>query len=324
MPTWRSRRTSRRWWRTCARLRGRRRGKPVAFSTGPDKSPDPLRRGEYLVHAGMCGLCHTPVDPAGIYLADTHYLAGGMKIDAGAHGILFSRNLTPDAATGLGSWSVEQIATAIRTGHTPERRLNYWGMPWMVLGALSDEDARAIATYLKTLPAVHNQVPQPLRYGFVETVARKLTYGWPALMPAAAGLLCRQFRLRAAGTSAPRLAAERAHLDAVCGDRRRADCVGDHAAATGRAGRPAPRRGHDLHRAYARPRRGGGGGLPLSGDRSLAGGGGRSTPSRAASRNRRPMACRRIRRPSWSVGAISTPSARAPIATVATAPAAAR
>lgn len=151
---------------------------------GPGQSPDALRRGEYLVRAGMCGLCHTPVDPNGIYLADTHYLAGGMKIDAGAHGILFSRNLTPDAATGLGGWNVEQIATAIRTGHTPERRLNYWGMPWMVLGALTEQDARAIATYLKTLPAVHNQVPEPLHYGFVETVARKLTYDWPALMPA--------------------------------------------------------------------------------------------------------------------------------------------
>jgi mono/diheme cytochrome c family protein len=150
---------------------------------GPGQSPDPVRRGEYLVRAGMCGLCHTPVDPSGIYLAETHYLAGGMKIDAGAHGILFSRNLTPDAATGLGGWSVEQIALAIRTGHTPQRRLNFWGMPWMVLGALTTEDARAIAAYLKTLAAVRNQVPQPLRYGFVETVGRKLTYGWPALMP---------------------------------------------------------------------------------------------------------------------------------------------
>jgi len=91
--------------------------------------------------------------------------------------------LTPDTATGLGSWTAEEIATAIRTGHTPERRLNYWGMPWMVLGALSAEDARAIAAYLKTLPAVRNHVPEPLHYGFVETVARKLTYGWPVLMP---------------------------------------------------------------------------------------------------------------------------------------------
>src|SRR5262249_23722022 len=41
----------------------------------------------------------------------------------------------------------------------------------------------AIAAYLKTLPAVRNQVPLPLHYGFVETVLRKLTYPWPALIP---------------------------------------------------------------------------------------------------------------------------------------------
>jgi mono/diheme cytochrome c family protein len=150
---------------------------------GPGLSTDPVQRGEYLVRAGMCGLCHTPVDAHGIYLADTHYLAGGMKVEAGAHGIFFARNLTPDPDTGLGNWTAEQIATAIRSGHTPQRRLNYWGMPWMVLGALTHDDAVAIAGYLKTLPAVRNQVPLPLHYGFVETVARKLTYSWPALVP---------------------------------------------------------------------------------------------------------------------------------------------
>ena len=148
-----------------------------------EQSDDPVRRGEYLVHAGMCGLCHTPVDGDGIYLADTHYLAGGMKVEAGAHGIYFTRNLTPDLATGLGRWTLPEIAHAIRTGHTPERRLNYWGMPWMVLGALSADDALAIAHYLKTLPAVHNRVPDPLHYGVIETVLRKATYSFPAAMP---------------------------------------------------------------------------------------------------------------------------------------------
>jgi mono/diheme cytochrome c family protein len=147
------------------------------------QSADLVRRGAYLTRAGMCGLCHTPVDASGIYLADTHYLAGGMKVDAGAHGIFFSRNLTPDAQTGLGQWTVEQIATAIRTGHAVERRLNFWGMPWMVLGALTPDDALAIAMYLKTLPAVRNQVPLPLHYGFAETVARKIASSWPAVPP---------------------------------------------------------------------------------------------------------------------------------------------
>lgn len=156
---------------------------PGGTFDGPGQSSDPVRRGEYLVHAGMCGLCHTPVDADGIYLANTHYLAGGMKVEAGAHGIFFTRNLTPDAETGLGKWSVEEIATAIRTGHTPQRRLNYWGMPWMVLGSLTHADAIAIASYLKTLPAVHNDVPLALHYGYVETVVRKIASAWPAVPP---------------------------------------------------------------------------------------------------------------------------------------------
>ena len=156
---------------------------PGGSLDGPGTSGDPVRRGEYLVRAGMCGLCHTPVDPNGIYLADSHYLAGGMKIEAGAHGIFFAPNLTSDTESGLGQWTVEQIAIAIRTGHTRTRRLNYWGMPWMVLGALTPDDASAIAAYLKTLPAVRNYVPLSLHYGVVETVARKLTYGWPAVVP---------------------------------------------------------------------------------------------------------------------------------------------
>ena len=156
---------------------------PGGSFDGPGQSSDPIKRGEYLVRAEMCELCHTPVDDNGIYLADTHYLAGGMRIGAGAHGVFFSRNLTPDDATGLGTWSIDQIATAIRTGQTPERRLNFWGMPWMVFHAFTTDDALAIASYLKTLHPVHNRIPLPLHYGTIETVARKALYPWPALTP---------------------------------------------------------------------------------------------------------------------------------------------
>lgn len=144
---------------------------------------DPVKRGEYLVRAGMCRLCHTPVDDAGVYQTATHDLAGGMKIAAGAHGIFISANLTSDEETGLGKRSAEEIALAIRTGHSRERRLSSWGMPLMVYGSLIPEDALAIATYLKTLPALRNSVPQPLYYGSLETVVRKLFYPWPALAP---------------------------------------------------------------------------------------------------------------------------------------------
>jgi cytochrome c553 len=145
---------------------------------------DPVKRGRYLVRAGMCGLCHTPFDAGGIYQAEAHELAGGVKIDVGAHGVYFSANLTPDEETGLGLRSVGEIVSAIQNGHTRRQRLNYWAMPWMVYGLLTADDATAIAAYLKSLPPIRNAVPPPLFYGTLETVARKLFYPWPTSSPA--------------------------------------------------------------------------------------------------------------------------------------------
>jgi mono/diheme cytochrome c family protein len=143
---------------------------------GPGQRTAPVARGQYLVHAEMCGLCHTQINPTGIYRGDDHYLAGGMSIPAYPQGVFVSRNLTSDLETGLGSWTVEQIADAIRNGRAPDRALNFWGMPWMFLHSLSQEDALAIAAYLKTLPPVRNHIPPPLHYGVVETIVAKLAH----------------------------------------------------------------------------------------------------------------------------------------------------
>ena len=150
---------------------------------GPGQHADPLVRGEYLVHAEMCGLCHTQIDPAGIYRGDDFYLAGGMRVGAYPQGVFVSRNLTSDPDTGLGRWSEGEIASAIRDGRARGRVLNIWGMPWMFLHRLTDPDARAIATYLKALPPVRNAIPDPLHYGTLETLLVKLTRPLPAVSP---------------------------------------------------------------------------------------------------------------------------------------------
>jgi mono/diheme cytochrome c family protein len=150
---------------------------------GPGQHTDPLIRGEYLVHAEMCGLCHTQINRTGVYRGDDFYLAGGMRVGAYPQGVFVSRNLTGDLETGLGSWSDAEIATAIREGRARGRLLNIWGMPWMFLHRLTDADARAIATYLKALPPVRNAIPDPLHYGTLETLAVKLTRTLPAVPP---------------------------------------------------------------------------------------------------------------------------------------------
>jgi len=141
---------------------------------GPGFAKESVKRGEYLVHAEMCGLCHTQVNEDMIYSGDKYYLAGGMAVPAGPQGTFVSPNLTGDPATGLGNWSEEEIANAIRNGRGKERNLNFFGMPWHLLHSFEQEDALAIASYLKTLPPVTNKIPRPLPYGFVESVVAKM------------------------------------------------------------------------------------------------------------------------------------------------------
>src|SRR6266700_2765551 len=150
---------------------------------GPGQTGDPVRRGEYLVRAEMCGLCHTTINRTGIYRGDDFYLAGGMRVGIYPHGVYVSRNLTSDRESGLGAWTAQQIANAIRTGRTPERALSPHAMPWIFLHAFTEQDALAIGSYLKTLPPVRNRIPPPLHYGLVETIVAKIVAGPPAANP---------------------------------------------------------------------------------------------------------------------------------------------
>jgi mono/diheme cytochrome c family protein len=148
---------------------------------GPGQQPELTRRGAYLVHAEMCGLCHTPIDRSGIYRGDDFYLAGGMRVEAYPHAVIVSSNLTSDPETGLGDWSEDQIVSALRDGRALGRVLVVYDMPWIYFHSMSDDDALAIARYLKSQPPVHNQIPEPLRYGVLETIASKLTRPLPTV-----------------------------------------------------------------------------------------------------------------------------------------------
>jgi len=150
---------------------------------GPGQDPDPVRRGDYLVHVEMCGLCHTQINHTGIYRDDDAFLAGGMRVGAYPHATFISRNLTSDPETGIGNFSADQIAQIIRNGRRPDRTLNTFGMPWYFLHALSEQDAFAIGSHLKTTAPVHHYVPLPIQYGVIETVIGKLRRPLPGAIP---------------------------------------------------------------------------------------------------------------------------------------------
>jgi len=94
-----------------------------------------------------CAYCHTNVG------------AGGSKLSGGL-GTIYTPNISSDVKAGLGAWSDEQIARAIRSGVSRNGRPLYWqGMPWDHFSNWDEEDIRAIVAYLRTLPPVAEPVP---------------------------------------------------------------------------------------------------------------------------------------------------------------------
>jgi hypothetical protein len=82
---------------------------------------------------------------------------------AGAWGVSFTANLTPDPETGLGKWTAETFIAAIRTGrHEGQGRPILPPMPYPMYRNATDEDLRAVFAYLQSIPAIPNRVPQPL------------------------------------------------------------------------------------------------------------------------------------------------------------------
>ncbi|RUM13351.1 cytochrome c [Rhizobium phaseoli] len=124
-----------------------------------------VARGEYLVTIGGCNDCHTP----GYFFGkpDSARFLGGSDVgfEIPGQGVFVGRNITPDKETGIGSWTREQIVTALQAGQRPDGRQLAPIMPWHALAQLTEEDVTAIAVFLQSLKPVSNQVPGPFQPG---------------------------------------------------------------------------------------------------------------------------------------------------------------
>jgi mono/diheme cytochrome c family protein len=129
--------------------------------TPPTSAPTTgVARGEYLVRAvAHCGECHTPRTMT-MATDNSRFLSGNPKGPEDAA----MPNITPDRDTGIGKWSVEEIADYLGTGNKPDGDVAGGLMAEMIEGTLagfkdlSKPDRLAIAQYLKTLPAVSNKI----------------------------------------------------------------------------------------------------------------------------------------------------------------------
>ena len=122
-------------------------------------SADPLQHGRYLVETvAGCGNCHTPRLPDGTP-DPTKNLAGAFVIKEAVFDA-YARNITPDMETGIGSWTEDQIVDAIRNARRPDGTFMGPPMSFGWYKGMSDTDAHAIAKYVKSVPAVRNEVPR--------------------------------------------------------------------------------------------------------------------------------------------------------------------
>jgi hypothetical protein len=108
-------------------------------------------------------------------------MAGGMRVSAYPWGVWYSRNITSDEETGIGRWTEDELVQAVTRGIARDgRRLHPMAMSWPWFTRLSESDARAMAVYLKRLPAIRNPVPLPEPVPLAEAAGGRLAHAFGA------------------------------------------------------------------------------------------------------------------------------------------------
>ncbi|MFE8646463.1 molybdopterin cofactor-binding domain-containing protein [Sphingomonas sp. NCPPB 2930] len=143
---------------------------PAAPGSAPIYTAATIERGRQLAAAGDCAVCHTM--PGGAVNA------GGRAMET-PFGTLYTTNLTPDAATGIGTWSFSAFQRAMREGISRDGHHLYPAFPYTAFAKTSDEDLTALYAYLMAQPAVRADTPAAqLKFPFS---VRPLMAGWNAL-----------------------------------------------------------------------------------------------------------------------------------------------
>ncbi|HEX6083543.1 MAG TPA: c-type cytochrome [Thermoanaerobaculia bacterium] len=120
-----------------------------------EATPERVARGKYLVHnVSICLDCHSERTYAyALPFKPGREGVGGFVWDRkiGFPGTLAAANLTPDPETGLGKWTDGEILRAMREGVDREGKALFPIMPYGHYRSMSDEDAKSIVVYLRTL-----------------------------------------------------------------------------------------------------------------------------------------------------------------------------
>jgi mono/diheme cytochrome c family protein len=165
-------------WRTLIVTTLRRRALFCAFTLiasmplARGQTPDLVTRGAYLAKAADCAGCHTAPPAPG--KPQPHPFAGGLPMGS-PFGTIWSSNITPDPQHGIGRYSYEDFARALREGVAPGGKHLYPAMPYPSFSKISDGDMRALYAYFmhgvepvaQAAPETHLPFPFSQRWALV-------------------------------------------------------------------------------------------------------------------------------------------------------------
>jgi mono/diheme cytochrome c family protein len=125
-------------------------------------------KGAYLARSSGCVTCHTDIANAG------RALAGGAPLDT-PFGSFIPPNITPDFAAGIGGWSLDQFAKAVRQGINPEGKAYYPAFPYEFYAEFSDQDIADLWAAINAVPTVETAAaPHDVGFPFNQRWGLKL------------------------------------------------------------------------------------------------------------------------------------------------------
>lgn len=135
----------------------------AASSETVEVTPARLARGEYVVeHVADCLNCHSDhLTTFGMPIKPGTEGQGGFLFDKnlGIPGVVAAQNITPDRETGIGAWSDGEVLRAMREGVDRNGDALFPMMPYVHFRTMSDEDAKSVLVYLRTLKPIRHSVP---------------------------------------------------------------------------------------------------------------------------------------------------------------------
>lgn len=129
-------------------------------------------RGAYLARVAGCVGCHTDTSSGGTFTG------GGPRIET-VYGTFYAPNISSDLNFGIGAWTADQFAVAVRQGRAPDGRNYYPVFPYVAYSSFSDRDVADLWAALRTTTPTQTRAPDhELRF---PSVSGRLLRAWKRL-----------------------------------------------------------------------------------------------------------------------------------------------